>query len=159
MERKYMKGNKKGQLMKKVIEILDREGWDSDYSKIKQVKLYCGDLVEIKRSDIIATKDNKTIVIEYEGNPNPKNLIGTLGVINIANQYRTKEEKKDKSFPFNDIILYIIYNDGEKNENNDKNKNKQIEIIKKYFKVGEGSLKKFEIVTLDKFEKSLLKLG
>jgi hypothetical protein len=140
-----MKGSNKQDKKTKVIEILEEKGWDSDYPQVKQVKLYCGN-VELKRSNIIASTDKKTIIIEIEEEPTPKNLIGTIGSINILNSYKIKEGDLK---PLNDISLFIIIPEmGESTK-------EQIKTIKKYFKIGEGLLKDFEIVTIEEFENLL----
>ncbi len=51
--------------------------------------------------------------------------------------------------PLNDISLFIII--PEMSESTGE----QIKTIKKYFKIGEGSLKDFKIVTIEEFEKLL----
>ena len=140
-----MKGSNKQDKKTKVIEILEEKGWDSDYPQVKQVKLYCGN-VELKRSNIIASTDKKTIIIEIEEEPTPKNLIGTIGSINISNSYKIKEGDLK---PLNDISLFIII--PEMSESTKE----QIKTIKKYFKIGEGSLKDFKIVTIEEFENLL----
>lgn len=140
-----MKGSNKQDKKTKVIEILEKKGWDSDYPLVKQVKLYC-DSVELKRSNIIAFTDKKTIIIEIEEDSTPKNLIGTIGSINISNCYKIKEGDLK---PLNDISLFIII--PEQNET----KKEQIKTIEKYFKIGDGSLKDFKIVTIEEFENLL----
>jgi hypothetical protein len=140
-----MQGSKKQDKKTKVIEILEKNGWSSDYPQVKQVKLYRDD-VELKRSNIIAHKDKKTIIIEIEEDSTPKNLIGTIGGINISNRYKIKEGDLK---PLNDISLFIIIPEMS------ESKGEQIKTIKKYFKIGEGSLKDFKIVTIEEFEKLL----
>lgn len=112
---------------------------------MKQVKLYC-DSVELKRSNIIAFTDKKTIIIEIEEDSTPKNLIGTIGSINISNCYKIKEGDLK---PLNDISLFIIIPEMSKSTE------EQIKTIEKYFKIGEGSLKDFKIVTIEEFENLL----
>ena len=140
-----MQGSKKQDKKTTVIEILEKKGWSSDYPPVKQVKLYRDD-VELKRSNIIAFTDKKTIIIEIEEGSTPKNLIGTIGSINISNCYKIKEGDLK---PLNDISLFIII--PEMSESTGE----QIKTIKKYFKIGEGSLKDFKIVTIEEFEKLL----
>ena len=139
-----MQGSKKQDTKTKVIEILEKKGWSSDYPPVKQVKLYRDD-VELKRSNIIAFTDKKTIIIEIEKTPSPKNLVGTIGSINISNCYKIEGDLK----PLNDISLFIII------PKMSESKGEQIKTIKKYFKIGEGSLKDFKIVTKEEFEKLL----
>ncbi len=140
-----MQGNKKQDKKTKVIEILEKKGRSSDYPQVKQVKLYRDD-VELKRSNIIALTDKKTIIIEIEEGATPKNLIGTIGSINISNGYKIKEGDLK---PLNDISLFIII------PGMSESTGEQIKTIKKYFKIGEGSLKDFKIVTIEEFEKLL----
>ena len=137
-----------------IIEILEKKGWSSDYPRVKRFDLYRDDCdVFLKSSDIIALKDKKTLIIEIQGNPTPMNLIGTIGSINISNRYKIKKERK----PLNDISLFIIIPEMIESERESKraSKGEQIKTIKKYFKIGEGSLKDFKIVTKEEFEKLL----
>jgi hypothetical protein len=69
-----MQGSKKQDKKTTVIEILEKKGWSSDYPPVKQFKLYRDD-VELKRSNIIALTDKKTIIIEIEEGSSPKNFI------------------------------------------------------------------------------------
>jgi len=128
-----------------VIEILEKKGWSLDDPQVKRFYLYRDD-VELKRSNIIALKDKKTIIIEIEGKPSPMNLSGTIWSINISNCYNIKEGDLK---PLNDISLFIII--PEMSESTGE----QIKTIKKYFKIGEGSLNDFKIVTIEEFEKLL----
>ena len=133
-----------------IIKILKKKGWSTDYPRVKRFDLYRDDSdICFKHSDIIALKDKKTIIIEIEKNPSPKNLSGTIWSINISNCYKIKKERK----LLNDISLFIII--PEMIESKRASKGEQIKTIKKYFKIGESSLKDFKIVTKEEFEKLL----
>ena len=139
-------------IREKAIEIL-KEGEFQCYPHeigVREIRLY-RDYIEdwFKKIEIIACKNKKTIIIEIEKNPTPQHLIGTIGSIDISNRYRIG--KKKKLNPLKDVSLFIIIPEQKMTET----KEKQIKTIKKYFKIGEGSLKDFKIVTIEEFEKLL----
>ena len=145
-----MNGNKKQNNWRKDIKgiLKDKE---FEYSDQTWVPLYWDDANlknRFKKSNIIAWKNKVTIIIEIEKDTSPKNLIGIIGSVNISNCYKIKEGDLK---PLNDISLFIII--PEMSESTKE----QIKTIKTYFKswIGEGSLKDFEIVTIDEFENML----
>ena len=141
-------------LREKAIEILkDREFQCYPHEVgVRNIRLY-RDYKNLedwfKEIEIIACKDKKTIIIEIEMNPTPQHLIGTIGSINISNNYRIG--KKGDLNQLKAISLFIIIPEQKMTEA----KEKQIKTIKKYFKIGEGSLKDFKIVTIEEFENLL----
>jgi len=143
-----MNGNKEQNNWRKdIIGILkDKE---FKYSDQTWVPLYRDDANPkdcFKKSNIIAWKNKVTIIIEIEKDTSPKNLIGTVWSVNISNCYKIK---KGDLKPLNDISLFIII--PEMSETTKE----QIKTIKTYFKIGEGSLKDFKIVTIEEFENLL----
>lgn len=143
-------------MREKTIETLEKKGFKYYHHEVgvRNIRLY-RDYKNLedwfKEIEIIACKDKKTIIIEIEMNPTPQHLIGTIGSINISNCYKIKEGDLK---PLNDISLFIII--PEMSESTKE----QIKTIKTYFKswIGEGSLKDFEIVTIDEFDKMLQSL-
>ena len=140
-------------IREKAIEILEERGFKCYPHEIgvREIRLY-RDYIEdwFKKIEIIACKNKKTVIIEIERSPTPQHLIGTIGSIDISNCYRIG--KKRNLNQLKDVSLFIIIP-----EQKTETKEEQIKTIKKYFKIGEGSLKDFKIVTIEEFENPLTK--